>query len=35
MGEQKSNLNCKIQIRTNDNLTLMIYCENIINIAPL
>ena len=30
MGGQKSNLSCKIQIRTNDNLALMIYCEIIL-----
>ena len=30
MGRQKSNLSCKIQIRTNDNLTLMICYESIV-----
>ena len=35
IGGQKSNLSCEIQIRTNNNLPPMIYCENVVDLAFL
>ena len=35
IGGQKSNLSCEIQIRTNNNLPPMIYCENVVDLELL
>ena len=34
-GRQKSNLSCRFQIIINNNLLLIIYCENIVNVTLL
>ena len=35
IGGQKSNLSCEIEIRTNNNLLPMIYCENVVDLTLL